>query len=235
MRSKKKVICIIPARIGSKRILKKNIKIFHNRPLIYYAIKKALRSNLFDRVIVSTDSNKIAKISKKFGAEVPFIRPKNISSSKSSTLDVLRHSIKKLNLNSKDELFCLYPTTPLLELKYIRQVKKILLSYPNNLCFTVMEADERYQRGFFLEKNKIINFFNRKNLNKISQDLSKIYIDAGQVYAAKVITINRIPNLIDKDNKFVIIDKNKVIDIDNDIDWSFAEFLFKKYRKNLIL
>ena len=236
MKSKNsQTICIIPARIGSKRIPKKNIKIFYKRPLIYYAINKALNSKLFDRVIVSTDSNKIAKLSSKYGAEVPFIRPKSISTQYTSTLSVLKHSVLKLKLKPIDEIFCLYPTSPLLEIKYIRQIKKTLSLNPNKICFTIIEADPRYQRGFYLKKNRIFNFFEYKNLKKISQDLSKIYIDAGQVYAGSVKSIKAISNLIAKDNKFVIIDKNKVVDIDNELDWSFAEFLYKKYSKNLII
>jgi N-acylneuraminate cytidylyltransferase len=87
-------IAIIPARGGSKRIPRKNIKNFHGKPLIAYSIEAALNSNLFDRVIVSTDDNEIANIALKYGAEVPFIRPKNISDDYATTLDVINHAVK---------------------------------------------------------------------------------------------------------------------------------------------
>ena len=235
MKNKKKLICIIPARSGSKRISSKNIKNFHGKPLIYYAIKKALRSKIFNKIIVSTDSTKIAKISIEFGAEVPYLRPKNISKDNSSTLDVLKHSINKLNLRSDDEIFCLYPTTPLLEIKYIRKIKNKLNTYPKNICFTIIEADSRFQRGFFLNDKKITKFFNKGHLKLNTQHLQKSYVDAGQVYAGRVNKIKNISNLIAKENQFVIIDKNKVIDIDDKLDWLFAEFLFKTNKKNLIL
>ena len=89
-------IAIIPARIGSKRIKQKNIKIFCGKPIIYWTIKKIIESKFFDKIIVSTDSNKIAKIVKRFGAEVPFLRPKNISDDYTGTLEVVRHAIVEL-------------------------------------------------------------------------------------------------------------------------------------------
>ncbi len=234
MKNKYLSICIIPARSGSKRIASKNIKSFYGKPLIYYAIKKAQNSKIFDRIIVSTDSKKIAKISIQCGAEVPYLRPKNISRDNSSTLDVLKHSITKLKLKSNDFLFCLYPTTPLLQIKYIKRVKYQLSLFPENICLTIIEADKRFQRGFYLRNDTISKFLKKENLNQSTQSLKKIYIDAGQVYAGKVNKIKKVSNLIAKDNQFVIIEKGKVIDIDEELDWSFAEFLFEKYKKNLI-
>ena len=234
MQYKKNIICIIPARSGSKRIISKNTKRFHGKPLIYYAIKKAQMSKIFDRIVVSTDSKKIKNISIEYGAEVPYLRPKNISKDTSSTLDVLKHSISKLDLKSHDLLFCLYPTTPLLETKYIKKVENQLNLFPKNVCLTIIEADKRFQRGFYLKNNTISKFLKKENLNRNTQSLQKIYIDAGQVYAGKVNKIKKISNLIAKDNQFVIIDNGKVIDIDEELDWSFAEFLFEKYKKNLI-
>ncbi len=234
MKNKKSFICVIPARSGSKRIASKNIKSFYGKPLIYYAIKNAQMSKIFDRIIVSTDSEKIAKISIKYGAEIPYLRPKKISHDNSSTLDVLKHSILKLNLRSDDFLFCLYPTTPLLETKYLKQVKNKLTKFPENICLTIINADKRFQRGFYLKKNKIFKFLNEDNLSLNTQNLQNIYIDAGQVYAGKVNNIKKTPNLIAKDNQFVILDNSSVIDIDDELDWSFAEFLYKKYKKNLV-
>ena len=101
-------IFLIPARSRSQRIKLKNIKSFHGKPIIYYPIKTSLNSNLFDRIIVSTDSKKIAAIAKKFGAEVPFLRPKNLSNHKITIFDVIKNSIYQLNLSEKDIFNCEY-------------------------------------------------------------------------------------------------------------------------------
>ena len=116
-------IAIIPARIGSKRIKQKNIKIFCGKPIIYWTIKKIIESKFFDKIIVSTDSNKIAKIVKRFGAEVPFLRPKNISDDYTGTLEVVRHAIVELK-NKKiypSYVCCIYPTSVFLQSKDIKK------------------------------------------------------------------------------------------------------------------
>lgn len=110
-------IAIIPARAGSKRIKNKNIKLFNGKPIIYYAIKKAINSKIFKKVIVSTDSYKIKKISEKYGADVPFLRPDSLSDDFAGTIDVIKHAIKKIsNKNDKNlNICCIYPATPLLK------------------------------------------------------------------------------------------------------------------------
>ena len=121
-------IAIIPARSKSKRIKNKNIKLFFGKPIIFYSIDLALKSKIFDKVIVSTDSKKIKKIAEKYGAEVPFIRPKNLSNDFVGTPTVVKHAVnwcKKKGLSIKN-ICCIYPTTPLLEKKYlIEGLKKI--------------------------------------------------------------------------------------------------------------
>ena len=109
-------IAIIPARAGSKRIKNKNIKLFCGKPIIYYSIIAAKKSNIFNKIIVSTDSLKIKKISEKYGADVPFIRPKNLSDDFTSTMDVVKHSIKEMSYNPKNlNICCIYPTAPLIK------------------------------------------------------------------------------------------------------------------------
>ena len=109
-------IAVIPARGGSKRIPRKNIKSFHGKPIIAHSIKKAKLSGIFDRIIVSTDDEEIAEIARKFGAEVPFVRPANISDDKATTIDVLLHAEKYFQGKMSAKFFCcIYPTAPLLD------------------------------------------------------------------------------------------------------------------------
>ena len=117
-------ICLIPARIGSKRVKLKNMINFFGKPIIYYSIKTALNSKLFDKIIVSTDSKKIAKIANKYGAETPFIRPKSISSDSSSDFEVLNHFYKftKLQKINLKYLCYLYPTASLITVNTLKNV-----------------------------------------------------------------------------------------------------------------
>ena len=136
---------IIPARSGSKRILNKNIKKFLNKPIIYYSIKAALKTRIFKRIIVSTDSKKIQLISKKAGATCPFLRPKNLSGDKIGTAPVIDHAIKKLDIKDK-YICCIYPTAPLIKFQDIKNalklIKKLKLTHViqlQNLAFPYKE------------------------------------------------------------------------------------------------
>jgi CMP-N-acetylneuraminic acid synthetase len=128
MNKKLKILAIIPARSGSKGIPNKNIKKLSGRPLIYYTIKAALNSKLIDRIIVSSDSEKILKISEKLGAEIPFKRPKNISEDKSLAIEVIQHALNWLEKNEKyfpDAIIYLQPTSPLRTKKHINEAINI--------------------------------------------------------------------------------------------------------------
>ncbi len=133
---KKRCIAIIPARGGSKRIKNKNIKLFFNRPIISYAIKNAKNSKLFDEIIVSTDDLKIKKIAKKLGASVPFLRPKKISGNFTPLADVMSHAIKIITQQYKDiyAVCCIFPATPLLEPKDLRNSFKFFFK-KNGIMF----------------------------------------------------------------------------------------------------
>ena len=134
-------IAIIPARIGSKRIKEKNIKIFKGKPLIYYSIIAAKKTKIFDKILVSTDSKKIKNIALKYGAEVPFLRPKRLSDDYTGTKEVINHSIKWCVKNKIEAKFicCIYPTAPFINYKNLikshRLIKKkslILFFLPQN-------------------------------------------------------------------------------------------------------
>ena len=122
----KKNICIIPARSGSKRIKNKNILNFFGKPVIYYPIKEAIKSKLFDKIIVSTDSKKISKLSQKYGAQVPSLRPKSLSSSTSTINEVMKFCVKKYELKNMNFFFCIFPFSPLLTSLDLINAKKMI-------------------------------------------------------------------------------------------------------------
>ena len=224
-------ICIIPARSGSKRIKDKNIKLFFGKPLIYYSIKLALKTKLFKRVLVSTDSKKIAKVAKGYGAEVPFLRSKKNSNDKAPIHEVLKETIKNLGLKSQF-VVCLYPTAPLLKaLDLKRGLRKAKKNYDQVIAISKFQSP--IQRAFRVYNKKYIKFINPKYKYYRSQDLENRYFDTGTFAIYKT---NIIKNYIKKKNLkigFIEIDKLSAIDINEKEDFEYAKMLFKlkKYVK----
>ena len=180
-------LAIIPARSGSKRIPNKNIKFFFGKPIISYSIDLAIKSKLFDKVIVSTDSSKIKKIAEKNGAEVPFIRPKYLSNDSIGADEVVRHAIRWYSSKGikLKNICCIYPTSPLLKKKYLIAGYKKLKSKKWNFVFSAGRYDSSVQRAFVLKKNRGIKMLLPKYYEYNSQDLSDAFYDAGNFYWAK--------------------------------------------------
>ena len=176
--------CLIPARSGSKRIKNKNIKLFHGKPIISYAISNAKKSGLFDKIFVSTDSSKIAKIAKKYGAEIPFIRPKNISNDKTVDDSVRNHFIeyckkKKLHI---DYLCYLYPCTPLLKIKTLKNTFRLISQKRYKQLNTICKYSSYIQKVLKKNYKNEIEYKYKKNKYLRTQDLEEYYYDAGQLY-----------------------------------------------------
>jgi len=166
-------IALIIARGGSKRIKNKNIKLFFGQPVIAYSIKTALSSKIFSRVIVSTESPKISKISIKHGAEIAFKRPKNLADDKTSTIDVIKHAINKLSLNKKRiNICCIYPATPLLKKKTLIRGFNKFQKLNADFLVTILKKKEIKNRFFFINQNGFLH--ETKNKHKT------LYQDAGQ-------------------------------------------------------
>ena len=166
-------ICIIPARSGSKRIKNKNIRRFGGKPLISYAIRLAQSSGLFKRIVVSTDSHKISKIAKKYGAEVPFLRSKKLADDFTPTPDVLIDCIKKISSQATKYHFCLYPTTTLILKKdLINSFKKIKKIDFDHLIAVSDYNVTPYYAFSFVGKNRIKFHFN-KFIHSRSQDMPR--------------------------------------------------------------
>ena len=185
--NKKKPVCIIPARGGSKRIKNKNIIDFFGKPIIAYSIITAKKTKLFSRIVVSTDSYKIKRVAEKYGAEVPFIREKKYANDYVGTDIVIKDCIKKIRSQDYEYHVCLYPCSPLID------VRDIIFSYKKikNLKFDKLTSISQYnqspERSFILKKNKII-FAKKsvlKTLRKRGQDLKKYYFDTGNIVIFK--------------------------------------------------
>lgn len=177
-------ICLIPARGGSKRIRNKNIKNFCGKPLISYSIDLAKKSKIFDEIYVTTDSQKIKKISIKYGAKVPFLRPKKISNDRATDKEVLDHFIeycKKKNINI-DYLCYLYPTSPLLDISTLKKCNKMITRSNYFQLMTVCSFPSAPQKAMKKNKFNEVELINKKFQFTLSQNLKELYYDAGQCY-----------------------------------------------------
>jgi len=225
---KEKCIAIIPARGGSKRIPRKNIKDFFGKPLIAYSIEAALKSELFDKVIVTTDDEEIASIAKKYGAEVPFLRPKELSDDFTNTKDVIDHALSYFGeRGEKYDYECtIYATAPLLQSKYLVDGFVALKNSDAINAFSATTMPFPIQRTFKLNENGRCEMFWPQNYQTRSQDLEEAYQDAGQFYWTK---LNKTSNeiMFGKDSIPIILPRHLVQDIDTLEDWQRAEFMYK--------
>jgi len=223
-------ICLIPARKGSKRIKNKNIKIFFGKPLISYAINVAKKSNLFDKIIVSTDCIKIKKISEKFGAEVPFIRPNNLSNDKSTDIDVVKHF---LNFCKKKEINCkylcyIYPTNPLLNTMILKKSFKLLKKKDAQKVLTISKYEYPIQRALKKKDNDQIIFREPSYKNTISQNLEFFYQDATQCYWYDLSKINNFKKFEKFKTYGYELKNTEFVDLNNYDDLKKLKIFFKK-------
>ena len=221
-------IAIIPARSSSKRIKNKNIKNFLGRPIIEHTIKKLINSEIFDYIYVSTDSKKIAKISQKSGALVPFLRKKKLANDFATTSEVISDFLLNLNLKSNlvTSVCCVYPCTPLLSIKVLKKAYRIFKSKKSNFVYPVLEYSHPIQRAMIMDKKGKTNFFSPEHELTRTQDFDKTYHDAGQFYLGKYLAWIKQKKIHTSGLSFKITIFD-AIDIDNIEDWKFAENIYK--------
>lgn len=231
----KKAIAIIPARGGSKRIPRKNIKEFHGKPLIAYSIEAALASELFDKVIVSTDDEEIAQTARIYGASVPFLRPKELSDDFTGTGDVVQHAINYLKENGEEfDFVCtIYATAPLLQSKYLIQGYGKLKESDAVNAFSATSMPFPIWRTFKVDKNGRCEMFWPQNYHKRSQDLEEAYQDAGQFYWSKLDKKSD-EIMFGKDSIPIILPRYLVQDIDTLEDWQRAEFMYEAIQRSVM-
>jgi len=219
-------LCIIPARGGSKRIPRKNIRDFLGKPIIAYSIDVALKSWLFDEVMVSTDDDEIAEISKKYGAKVPFMRSEKTSTDFATTIDVIKEVIatyRKRGLEY-DYACCIYPTAPLIKIEHLNE-GFIRLKEENRDCvFPVVPFSYPIWRGLRI-KNNLTEVIWKEHEKSRSQDLEPAYHDVGQWYWFKPDKVD--DSLWTNNTSSVVLKEIDVQDIDNETDWRLAELKYE--------
>lgn len=222
-------IAIIPARGGSKRIPRKNIKLFHDKPMIAYSIEAAQKSGCFDKIIVSTDDQEIANVAKAFGAEVPFIRPSKIADDFATTLDVMQHAINWCLEQqwAVDKVCCIYATAPFISSDSINIGFNALIKGDFNYAYSATSFPFPIQRALKIHQDGSTDMFMPEHLNTRSQDLEEAYHDAGQFYWGKSSAFLEKKPLFSNDSFAVILPRNTVQDIDTLEDWSNAELMFE--------
>jgi len=221
-------VAIIPARGGSKRIPRKNIKIFAGLPIIAHSIKAAQESNLFDRIIVTTDDEEIADVSRSFGAEIPFIRPKELSDDHTATIPVIAHAIQTLQKQSViHAACCVYATAPFIRSQDIATAYNALITHNKHYAFPVTTFPFPIWRGVKRDDDGNIEMFYPEHFATRSQDLPEAYHDVGQFYwGTPEAWISGKPIFSDAATT-IVLPRHLVQDIDTLEDWHRAELMYK--------
>ena len=220
-------LCVIPARGGSKRIPRKNIKPFLGRPIISYAIETALKSGLFDEVMVSTDDEEIASIARQYGASVPFMRSAFAASDTATDMDVLREVLTEYaQLGKNFDVFCsLYPCTPLVTVEKLQEGLKIYKESNVDLVFPVVRYSTCPLKDFVIRNGELVRLFPEYTYTR-TQDMEPVYAGAGQFYYYNARTYMEKTDVERKCVGFEIPER-ETQDIDNEFDWKLAEFKYK--------
>ncbi|WMN12475.1 pseudaminic acid cytidylyltransferase [Marivirga salinae] len=222
-------LCIIPARGGSKRIPRKNIKDFLGKPIIAYSIETALQSGLFDEVMVSTDDTEIAEIAQKFGAKVPFKRSNENADDFATTSAVLIEVLDEYKVNGKEFEYacCIYPTAPLIKTEKLKMGFEKLKDGHFNTVFPAVEFSYPVWRGLKKTTDEGFKMVWPENLNKRSQDLETVYHDAGQWYWINIESFKKDQKLFGDRTSCVVLEATEVQDIDTLVDWKLAELKYE--------
>jgi pseudaminic acid cytidylyltransferase len=226
-------VAIIPARGGSKRIHRKNIKEFLGKPIIAYSIEAALKSGLFDEVMVSTDDHEIAELSKNYGASIPFFRKAETANDFATTADVLEEVLNEYKKSgSKFEYACcIYPAAPLIQIKKLKTALDLIVSKQFDCVFPVVKYSHPIWRSVRIEEGKALMNWSQY-LNSRSQDLPPAFHDAGQFYWFKVTSFLKTLSLFTKNSGVVELDELEVQDIDRITDWKIAELKYQLLKNN---
>lgn len=227
---KEVIFGIIPARKGSKGILNKNIKSLLGRPLIAYTIETALDSKTLNRLIISTDSLKIGKIAQKYGAELPFLRPKELARDNTPMISVLRHAIRFLEQKENffpDVIILLQPTSPLRKPIHII---KALEEFFKSKADSVVSLCEAEYSPYWMKRllgNRVVSFIEDRREHTCRQDLPKVYRLNGAIYITKRDIIMKENRILGKDTRAIVMDRDSSIDIDTTLDFKIAELILK--------
>jgi len=226
-------IAVIPARGGSKRIPRKNIKDFCGKPMIAWSIDAARRADLFDHVLVSTDDAEIAEVAKTWGAEVPFLRPQALSDDFVGTQAVVKHATEWAlqHLGPVDFVCTLYATAPFVRPEDLRAAFALMIDQHKEMAFTVTTFPFPIQRAIRIDAQGDIHMFQPEHRMTRSQDLEPAYHDAGQLYWATTAAVLNDVSAFSPAAAALILPRRQVQDIDTEEDWQRAEWMFQAWRQ----
>jgi pseudaminic acid cytidylyltransferase len=221
-------IAIIPARGGSKRIPRKNIRSFCGKPMIARSIEAALESGVFDAVVVSTDDDEIASIAESCGAEVPFRRPSELSNDHAATMPVMVHALNwwELNKSKVEFLFCIYATAPFLKPKFLQESLIQLKKTNHDFILSITSYEYPIQRSLKIIDEGLLGFAEPKYALTRSQDLEERYHDAGLFFGGKAEAFLKHQTTMSAKTVPYLIPRTYCQDIDNQEDWDHAANLF---------
>lgn len=228
-------LAIIPARGGSKRIPRKNIKNFLGKPIIAYSIQAAIESKLFDEVMVSTDDDEIAVIAQEYGAKVPFFRSAQNADDQATTFDVISEVLNSYKEDNKhfEKACCIYPTAPFASASTLIKFYEFLDESIFDCVFPVLRYGYPIQRALRIKEQERVEMLHPENLNTRSQDLEPTYHDAGQFYWFRTEPLMKVGALWSNNTGVKVIDEMLAQDIDNEEDWKIAEFKYRILNQKL--
>lgn len=226
-------VAIIPARGGSKRIPRKNIRPFCGKPMIAWSIEAALESECFKRVIVSTDDEEIATIARGFGAEVPFMRPAGLADDQTATIPVIAHAVDFFQERGITHQWacCIYATAPFIRSLDIRRGLELVVEAESDYAFPVTSFPFPIQRSVRINQNGQVEMFYPEHFNTRSQDLEDAYHDAGQFYWGRPEAWLEGKPIFSGKSVPVLLPRCRVQDIDTVEDWQRAELMFEAINK----
>lgn len=228
----KTVLAIIPARGGSKGVPRKNVKDLCGKPLIAWTIEEALKSKYIDRLIVSTEDDEIAEISKKYGAEVPFVRPKELAEDTSKAIDTYIYTVNKLRYDFKyrpDIILILQATSPFRKTKHIDEALNLFINKQADSVISVMEIDN-YPEWLkkITQEGKLIDYIDSTKNYLNRQEIDEYYVPNGAIYIFKTEIITNLKTYYTDDTYAYIMQKEESIDIDTKFDFKIAQLILKE-------
>ena len=221
-------LAVIPARGGSKRIPRKNIKEFHGQPMIAWSIQAALNSGCIDEVWVSTDDDEIAAIAQSYGAKIPFIRPANLADDFATTADVMQHAVQAYQTQYQqlpNYVCCLYATAPFVQQQDLLKGFELIQTKSLNYVFSATSYPFPIQRAIKLDTDGAVNMFSPEHFNTRSQDLEEAWHDAGQFYWGRSEAWLSKARIFSPQSSTVALPRFRVQDIDTSEDWQRAELM----------
>jgi pseudaminic acid cytidylyltransferase len=221
------ILAVIPARGGSKRIPRKNLRDFCGKPILAWSVEAALTSGCFDRVVVSTDDDEVARVARDLGADVPFVRPAALADDHTGTGPVVAHAADACGLVDEDLACCIYATAPFVAAADLRRGLEVLETSGAEFAFSVTSFPFPIQRAVRIVEGGRLEMFQPEHFQTRSQDLEEAWHDAGQFYWGRARAWRSATPLFSRDAVPVPLPRYRVQDIDTEEDWTRAELLFR--------